>query len=197
VYVAELWRYPVKGCAGERLREAEVLADGIAGDRARVVHDARGRLVTARTRPGLLALRPGGEDVSPAALEEAAGEGAHLVEPPRSERFDDTPLLVATDGAIAALGEDGRRLRPNLVIGGVEGLDEREWPGRRLRAGGVEMAVWHLCVRCVVTTLDPDTCEQDPGVLERINLELDGRIALNCSVAVPGQVAVGDPVELA
>ena len=45
--------------------------------------------------------------------------------------------LVATDGAIAAFGRDGRRLRPNLVIGGINGLDERKWPGRRLRTGGV------------------------------------------------------------
>jgi len=31
------------------------------------------------------------------------------------------PLLVATDGAIAAFGHDGRRLRPNIAVGGVEG----------------------------------------------------------------------------
>jgi hypothetical protein len=43
-------------------------------------------------------------------------------------RFDVLPLLVATDGAIAALGEDGRRLRPNVVVGGVDGW--RSGPGR-------------------------------------------------------------------
>ena len=44
------------------------------------------------------------------------------------ERFDVLPLLIATDGAIAHIGFDGRRLRPNIVIGGVEGLEEPPGP---------------------------------------------------------------------
>ena len=48
------------------------------------------------------------------------------------DRFDVLPLAIATDGAIAALGIDGRRLRPNIVVADVEGLAEREWPGQRL-----------------------------------------------------------------
>jgi len=59
-----------------------------------------------------------------------AGEGSRLVRYEGAERFDVLPLLVATDGAIAAFGYDSRRLRPNIVIGGVEGLSERDWPGR-------------------------------------------------------------------
>ena len=78
-------------------------------------------------------------------------------------RFDVLPLLVATDGAIAAFGRDRRRLRPNLVIGGVPGLDERRWPGRRLRIGDVVIEVDSLRGRCVMTTVDPDSLEQDPA----------------------------------
>ena len=55
--VAELWRYPVKSLAGERLARAEVTANGISGDRVVHVRDGRGRVVTARTRPRLLGLR--------------------------------------------------------------------------------------------------------------------------------------------
>ena len=64
-------------------------------------------------------------------MEEAAavGSGAHLVRSDGADRFDVLPLLVATDGAIAALGRDRRRLRPNILLGGVVGLAEREWPG--------------------------------------------------------------------
>jgi hypothetical protein len=47
--VAELWRYPVKSLAGERLNVAEISADGIPGDRVVQVYDADGRIVTART----------------------------------------------------------------------------------------------------------------------------------------------------
>jgi len=32
---------------------------------------------------------------------------------------------VATDGAIAALGVDGRRLRPNIVVADVAGLERQ------------------------------------------------------------------------
>jgi uncharacterized protein len=94
------------------------------------------------------------------------------------------------------MGRDRRRFRPNLLIAGVEGLAERGWPGSRLRVGEALLEVRWLCKRCVITTTDPDTAALDPGVLRRINAELDGRFALNCDVAKGGRVAVGDPVEL-
>lgn len=206
----ELWRYPVKSLAGERLEEVEVREDGLVGDRLLQVRDERGQLVTARTRQRLLGLRatfgPDGEPLvdgrpweSPEVAEAvrvATRDGGRLVRF-GERRFDDTPLLVATDGMLAALRIDGRRLRPNLVIGGVEGLAEREWEGRTLRAGDVEIAVEHPCERCGVTTIDPDTLEVDPDVLHRIRDELGGLAALNCTVARPGRVAVGDFVQLA
>jgi hypothetical protein len=111
-------------------------------------------------------------------------------------RFDVLPLLIATDGALAALGVDHRRLRPNIVIAGVDGLAERMWPGRRLRIGSAVIDVAKLRRRCVMTTYDPDTQAQDLGVLRRIVHDFDGRMALDCAVAEPGRVAVGDPVEI-
>ena len=60
------------------------------------------------------------------------------------ERFDILPLLVATDGAIAAFGHDARRLRPNVVIGGVEGLAERAWEGAVIGVGDAVIA-WPTC----------------------------------------------------
>jgi hypothetical protein len=208
--IAELWRYPVKSARGERLESAEVTPNGIVGDRIVHVQDGRGRIVSSRTRPGLLGLRAtlgtDGEplvDGSPwadpgveAAVRAAAGPDARLVRSDGVERFDVLPLLVATDGAIARLGVDHRRLRPNLVIAGVEGLAERDWPGRTLRVGEVLIAVAKLRGRCVMTTYDPDTLEQDPTVLLRIVQEFGGRMALDCAVTRGGTIAVGDPVEL-
>ena len=200
MHVAELWRYPVKSLAGEPLDAVDVREDGFPGDRAVRVLDADGKLVTARTRPGLLAI-DGPSWRSPDAprlLAAAAGPGARFDSSPDGGFFDESPLLVATDGAIAALGYDGRRFRPNIVVAGVEGMAERGWDGRRLRIGsdGLEVDLGHLCERCVLTTFDPDTQEQDPDVLRRVNRELDGLFARNCWVAVPGRIAVGDPVEL-
>lgn len=209
MHVAELWRYPVKGLRGEQLTEVEVLADGFFGDRACQVRTPNGNLHTARTKSGLLGLAAlADEDGMPlvegsrwdsadaaGVVRGAAGDEA-ILRPSSHKRFDETPLLVATDGAIEALGIDGRRLRPNIVVAGVEGLGERDWVGKRLRAGEVEIDVLHVCERCVVTTFDPDTIEQDPDVLRMINDDFGGLAALNCNVARPGRIAVGDAVEL-
>ncbi|HVY61718.1 MAG TPA: MOSC N-terminal beta barrel domain-containing protein, partial [Planctomycetota bacterium] len=90
MHVAELWRYPVKSMAGEALERATLDEDGIAGDRRLFVRDARGRVVTARTRPRLLGHaaklgpegeplvdgRPWGSAEVAADVRAAAGEGA-------------------------------------------------------------------------------------------------------------------------
>jgi len=209
MFVKEIWRYPVKSMAGERVREADVGKLGIAGDRTVLVHTG-GRVVTSRTHHRLLGLKgtldsdgvpqiSGHSWNSPEALElvkEAAGPHAEPVHYEGKERFDVLPLLVATDGAINHMGFDGRRLRPNIVIGGVEGLMEREWPGRRLQIGGVLIQAAQLRGRCIMTTFDPDTLHQDHSILRRIVSELDGTMALDCAVLQGGLIREGDPVFL-
>ena len=210
MWVAELWRYPVKSMAGERLDRAVLAAAGIEGDRVLVVQDGGGRTITARTRPALLGHRARiGDDGEPTvdgrpwtdpevarAVAAAAGAGARLVRSDPRERFDVLPLLVATDGAIAAFGRGGRRLRPNLVVGGVPGLEERGWEGRRLRIGEVAIALRDLRARCVMTTFDPETLAHDPSVLRGIVLDFGGRLALNAAVASGGTIREGDTVTL-
>jgi uncharacterized protein YcbX len=210
MYVAELWRYPVKSLAGEPLDSAEVSADGIPGDRIVQVYDVGGRIVTARTAPRLLGLKanlgPMGEPLVnrrpwtalevAAAIEAAAGVGARLARDDGPDRFDVLPLLVATDGAVNALGLDRRRFRPNILVAGVEGLAEREWPGRRARIGEAIIGFKKLRGRCIMTTYDPDSLEHDPTVLRRIVQEMGGRLALDSYVVRGGRVALGDPLEL-
>ncbi len=210
MHVAELWRYPVKSLAGEGLTRVEIRADGILGDRFVHVRGPHGRVVTARTRPRLLGHRgtlgPDDEALVDARpwqdpevrrdIVAAAGPGARLVRYEGVERFDVLPLLVATDGAIQALGVDRRRLRPNIVIAGVPGLSERTWEGRQLRIGNVVIGVQSLRQRCVMTTFHPDSLEQDVGVLRKINEEFGGRLALDCYVVTPGVVTLGDRVDL-
>lgn len=208
--IVELWRYPVKSMAGELVSWTDVTDHGVTGDRIVQVRDRRGHVVTSRTHHRLLGLagtlapdgtplvngRPWDSREAADAVHVAAGDEATLARNEGLERFDVLPLLIATDGAVAALGVDRRRLRPNIVIGDVEGLAEREWPGRRLRIGSAVVEAVKLRGRCVVTTFDPDTLVQDLGVLRRIAEEFGGRMALDCAVVTPGRVAVGDPVEL-
>ena len=206
--VTELWRYPVKSLGGERLDRVQIERGGLRGDRLTRVLGEREEKLTGRTVPGLLALdaaldadgAPAIDGVpwdAPEALarvRSVAGDAATLA--PLARHFDAAPVLVVTDGALAALGEDRRRFRANVVVAGVEGTAERDWVGRRLRVGDAELLVRERCERCLVTTIDPDTQEIRPDVLRRINEELEGTMGVYCEVAVPGQVAEGDTVEL-
>jgi uncharacterized protein len=210
MWLAEIWRYPVKSMGGEQLAEAALGPDGLPGDRVVHVEDERGRVVTSRSRPRLL-LHHGtlGADGEPrvdgrpwqrpdvaADVAAAAGAGTRLVRDDGLERFDVLPLLVATDGAVASLGYDRRRFRPNLLIAGVPGLAERDWEGRTLHIGGAVIGVVSLRQRCIMTTFDPDTAEQDTEVLLRIHRERGGLFALDCEVIQPGTLRAGDGAAL-
>lgn len=208
--VAAIWRYPVKSMAGERLKSARITPAGFAGDRVVQVYDVHGRIVTARTYPRLLRLRatlgPDGEplvdglpwdsDEVAARVEAAVGHGARLERFDGPERFDVLPLLVCTDGAVSMFGRDVRRLRPNLLIEGVNGAAERQWTGATLRLPGAEIGLADLRGRCVMTTYDPDTAAPDPGVLRDIVRRFGGRLCLNAHVRRSGSVSEGDAVEL-
>jgi uncharacterized protein YcbX len=182
------------------------------GDRNIVVVSQSGdRVITARTHPGLLGLQAvlssDGETMieghpwhtaeALALTRKAAGERVQLIDAGLDPaRFDVLPLLAATDGAIDELGLDLRRLRPNIVIGGVTGQAERTWPGRHLQSGDVRIAVAQRRMRCVMTTFEPDTLKQDFSVLRRIVRETGGKLALDCSVEAPGSLRIGDSIEL-
>jgi uncharacterized protein YcbX len=196
--------------AGEQLTAAQIGALGIAGDRKVLVRGPNGHIITSRTHHKLLGLKGtiGADGTprisghiwnSPEALQlviAAVGPGATVIYYDGPERFDVLPLLVATDGAITAFGHDSRRLRPNIVIGGVEGLAERNWPGKCLRIGKVVIGIQDLRGRCIMTTYDPDTLKQNREVLNEIVRKFDGTLALNCFVVTGGEIHVGDPVEL-
>ena len=208
--ITEIWRYPVKTMAGEKLKRAAVGPLGIEGDRVVHVENAKGRVITSRSHPRFLghkgSLGPHGEIMvdgrpwnSPevaAEVVDIGGPGAKLVRYEGAERFDVLPLLVATDGAIAAFGHDLRRLRPNIVIGGVEGLTEGEWPGACLRIAKVLIGVQDLRLRCIMTSYDPDTLVQDKEITRGIYQRFDGKLALNCFVIEGGEITVGDEVQL-
>jgi uncharacterized protein len=210
MHVAALWRYPVKTLAGEQLGTVELTAgNGIAGDRVVHVRGPEG-VRTSRRHHRLLGLHatlgvdgeplvdglPWRDPIVGQRVRDAAGDDAELARYDGPERFDVLPLLVATDGAIAAFGRDVRRLRPNIVIGGVDGTAEFGWAGAQLHIGDVVVYLDSRRGRCPMTTVDPDTLDKDPDVLKDIIRRFDGQLALNASVVVPGAVSVGDEVVL-
>ncbi len=205
--VEGLWRYPIKSLAGEVLEAAELTPDGIPGDRIVRVRGPEG-VRTSRRHYRLLGIRgaldPNGHarvnghswdsQEALAAIQAAAGNDAWIEMYEGLERFDVLPLLVATDGAVAAFGRDIRRLRPNILIGGVDGLDEIDWPGSELHIGQAIVRLDSRRGRCPMTTVDPDTLERDPEVLRDIARRFDGQLALNAEVIRPGIVRIGDTV---
>src|SRR5258707_13553798 len=73
--VKEIWRYPVKSMAGERMQRANVSARGIHGDRGWAIRDEKaGEIRNARKLPALLHCaavylrEPSGSDVPPAQI---------------------------------------------------------------------------------------------------------------------------------
>jgi hypothetical protein len=199
----------VKSLAGEPLDRAAIGPDGIAGDRMVLVRGPEGAR-TSRRHHRLLGLRGTlGPDGSPlinglawtsgealALVKAAAGADAWLEPAEEPWRFDVLPLLVATDGAVGMFGRDVRRLRPNILVDGVEGLAEVRWPGSQLGIGDVVVRLDSRRGRCPMTTVDPDTLERDPEVLRDIGRRFGGRLALNAAVLRGGTINVGQMVEL-
>lgn len=213
MHVSELWRYPVKSMRGERVEVAYIGRDGIVGDRIVHVRESSGRVATSRFRPGLLGLAGTlGSDGEPLvdgvpwssadalarvrAVTEPRAELTRFEGEDMGQRFDVLPLTVLTESMARAVGYDRRRFRPNVLVAGAPDDAELEWAGYGLRIGDALIGVRNRRSRCVMTTFDPDTLEQDPMVLLRVVRSFGGRVALDCWVAEPGLARVGDPVEV-
>jgi hypothetical protein len=115
----------------------------------------------------------------------------------------------SADALAAAAGReriDTRRFRMTIELDGCEPFAEDGWIGRELRVGGAGGAVikplGHVG-RCTVTTLDPESGAVDLPTLDLLR-ELRGgaetteplAIGIHCAVIEPGEVALGDPVEV-
>ena len=207
--VTSLWRYPVKTLGGEPIQTAELTLDGIPGDRVVHVRGPEG-VRTSRRFHRLLGLYgslgsngdplindlPWNSAEALALVREAAGSDAWLEANGRLGLFDVLPLLIATDGAVQAFGRDVRRLRPNILIAGVDGMAEVDWPGATLSIGEAVIRLDSLRQRCPMTTVDPDTLEVDREVLRDINQRFGGRLALNAEIVGAGTIKTGDTVSL-
>ena len=124
---------------------------------------------------------------------------------PPGNYFDCYPLMIMTTAALRSLRTalpdsviDERRFRPSLVIESDEpGHPEFDWTGRRMRLGAAEIQIGSACPRCVAVTREfGDDMPTDRGVLRHIVRDLDQNVGVYATVVTPGQIAVGDAVEL-
>jgi uncharacterized protein YcbX len=120
--------------------------------------------------------------------------------------FDQAALSVITDPTVAEvcrLGEqptDVRRLRPNVLVRGQDGLPfgEDRWVGGVLRFGDGEDAAAASVImpdlRCVMIGLDPDSARPAPQMLRGVVRANAGNAGVYCSVLRCGPLAVGQTV---
>jgi len=218
--VVEVWRYPVKSMAGERLDSCEVALTGLDGDRRWALVDGSpnraGKPLTIREEDQLMTYRArladgGVEVVTPGG--EVAGMDDRMVARLAAEtsrpltlrelegaNFDDSPVLIVNLATVAAFGVeagmqvDHRRFRANLYVNGLAPEKELAWIGRRVAVGEAELEVVSRCERCMVITKDPDTIATTPELLRVLTQTQETCMGVYCRVTRPGRVAAGDHV---
>jgi uncharacterized protein YcbX len=216
--VTEIWRYPVKSMAGERLESCAVTDVGLEGDRRWAFIDRspdrtgkwfnikqHAALMTyhARLVEGKLDLvAPDGKRIALDSelvrkFETDAERPIQLRELPGAN-FDEAHILIVNLASLeafaleAGMPIDHRRFRANLYVKGLEPEEELRWLGRVISAGTAELEVVDRCERCKVITMDPDTTEATPELLRVLVERHDERMGMYCRVVTPGRVAVGD-----
>lgn len=117
---------------------------------------------------------------------------------------DGYPILLVSDESLQDLNSrldspvPMNRFRPNMVVKGCESFAEDTW--KRIRVGGIEMALVKPCPRCVVTTIDKETLEKSREPLKTLNSyrKRDGGAMFGMNV-IPlgeGRLEVGMSVEV-
>jgi len=90
------------------------------------------------------------------------------------------------------------RFRPNIVVKDCEPFAEDTW--KRIRIGGVEMALVKPCARCEVTTTDQVTLERKKEPLKTLGgyrkHKLGAIFGMNVIPLNEGRLEVGMDVEI-
>lgn len=120
--------------------------------------------------------------------------------------FDARPVSLFSLSAAAKLGEelgmdiDKRRFRANFYVE----WDKQDDPfyknslvGKTLKIGDwLEVAIVERDPRCTMVTLDPDTAEETPRLLQHIGRKHNGDAGVFAAVLRRGRVNKGDPIFL-
>lgn len=119
---------------------------------------------------------------------------------------DGYPLLLISQASLDGLNEklaepvDMLRFRPNLVVAGTSAHAEDGW--RSIRIGGVHFDLVKACVRCVLTTVQPEHGEFDPAgeplrtLISYRRTDKGVTFGQNLIPRGSGSIRVGDAVEI-
>ncbi|MEJ1995493.1 MAG: MOSC domain-containing protein [Limibacillus sp.] len=136
----------------------------------------------------------GGAGVSPRLVESAGGAFTDVEEP-----FVSLINLASLKDLERVLGQvaDPRRFRGNLLLEGPLPWVERNWVGKRLRIGEVEMSVAEPIERCAATEVHPEKGLRDLPVLKSLargfaHMEM----GVYARIEKGGLLKAGDPLEI-
>ena len=117
---------------------------------------------------------------------------------------DGYPILIISEASLRDLNSKldsplpMNRFRPNIVVQNCEPFAEDTW--KRIRIGGVEMALVKPCPRCVVTTIDKETLEKNKEPLKTLSAyrkqEGGAMFGMNVIPLNEGDIKVGMSVEI-
>ncbi len=138
-------------------------------------------------------------------LEKITGRSLRLHVTQRGQH-DCRPLSIFSLSAAAKLGEeigmniDKRRFRANFYVEWDNQDDpylEFSLVGKTLKLGNrLEVAIVERDPRCKMITLDPDTAEETPKVLQHVGRNHGGDAGVFAAVLQDGRVNKGDPIFL-
>ncbi len=204
--LAGIWRYPVKSLAAQALTSTILQADGLPGDRTGALTVRSGHARVGKPYRGkehnLLHTT---NDVRE-AMRMGAQRGVELA--PVSERgsryFDDAPVSLIFDRWIAQVERalemplDPLRWRPNFYARAASSFDftESQLVGCIIEIGQAVLRVRDTIKRCVTTTYDIATGEQNDDVLLYVAQCRDGVMGIYCDVELAGSVRDGDVLRL-
>ncbi|MGI9117084.1 MAG: MOSC domain-containing protein [Gaiellales bacterium] len=134
------------------------------------------------------------------ALSDFAGEHVRLARVADDRGgWSGFPVSLIGEASIDALGLgpiDPRRFRMMVQVAGGAPFEEDRWIGREVRVGSAVVRVVEECIRCAVTTVDPETGERDVDSLRAmIAAKGEPNLGVYCDVVEPGAIRIGDPVE--
>ena len=151
----------------------------------------------------LVRLRPG--------FRRALNKSALMTRETTTDFADGAPMLLANEASLDRLNSvlesnseqsvPMNRFRPNIVVKGLEPFAEHRLD--TLSAPDYQLKLCFPCQRCIVTTINQDTAEKDPGgqpfkTLQKINPMPDGNKApafgenVILTHGVDKSIAVGD-----
>jgi len=140
-----------------------------------------------------------------ADLEKLTGRSLRIHVTQRGQ-FDARPVSLISLSTVAKLGEelgmkiDKRRFRANFFVEWDNQDDpfyELSLVGKTLKIGDrLEVAIVERDPRCTMITLDPDTAEATPKLLQLLGRSHGGDAGVFAAVLQRGQVNQGDPIFL-